>query len=114
MGRFFKKHWPALLVLALASSQLARDGVDDLIRVLLLGVMATGLLMNLLVIALNNGMPVATTHIDESEKADYHPITPQTRLPWLADWIDAGWAYLSPGDILIDLGAFLFILRLIF
>lgn len=111
-----RKHWPAVVVLGLGLVRNLRSDQPSYFEITCIIVAGAGVLMNLLVILLNGAMPVATTAdlISEEEKKRYRPIDERTRLPWLADWIDVGWAYFSPGDILIDLGAAGLIARTIY
>jgi hypothetical protein len=69
--------------------------------------------MNLVVVLANGAMPVATTadQITDDERPSYRPIDQSTRLRWLADWIDVGWAYFSPGDFLLIVAALGIVVR---
>jgi hypothetical protein len=107
MTQVLSRHWPAIGVLALTLLRSWRGELELSWELGLLGIAFLGLVMNLAVILLNGGMPVTMPEdeIPEEEKPFYHSLGPQTRLPLLADWIDVGWAYYSPGDFLIDFGA---------
>lgn len=108
-----RKHWPAVIVLVLGLVRNLRGEQSSSLELVCISVAGAGVLMNLLVILLNGGMPVACAadQITEEELPHYRPIDPQTRLPFLADWIDVGWAFFSPGDFLICAGAAGLILR---
>jgi hypothetical protein len=105
--RVLRRHWPAYLVLGLGLARNLRSPEPSWLEIGLIGLAGAGVLMNGLVILLNGGMPVATTaeEISAEERDLYRPIDEQTRLWWLADWIDVGWAWFSPGDFLIDAAA---------
>ena len=71
--------------------------------------------MNLLVIILNGAMPVSDS-IESGTVENlgrYKTMDDKTRLAWLGDWIDVGWAYFSPGDFLILFGCAGLMLRVI-
>ena len=73
---------------------------------------AIGLALNVIVIALNGGMPVSERAIElagapEFEAEGEHLLLgPSTRLPWLTDVvpIPVAGSVLSPGDLLLALG----------
>ena len=65
-------------------------------------VAAVGILLNLLVIAVNGGQMPAAVEPSSLENGDpYQAITEKTRLRFLADWIDIGPWLISPGDLLL-------------
>lgn len=66
-----------------------------------------GILLNLLVVLANGGMPAATSEelIPDDLKPHYRAIDASTRLRWLADWIPIGNRLFSPGDLFVDAGA---------
>ncbi len=111
-----KKHWPAVVVLGLGLARNLHSENPSYVEITCICLAGAGVLMNLLVILLNGGMPVATSaeQISDDQRPHYKPIDARTRLPSLADWIDVGCAYYSPGDILIDCGAIGLIFRSIF
>jgi hypothetical protein len=111
-----RKHWPAVVVLGLSLARNLRSEDSSYLELICICLAGVGVLMNLLVILLNGGMPVATSTdlIPEQDRAHYKPIDDRTRLRAFADWIDVGWAYYSPGDILIDLGAVGLIVRTVY
>jgi hypothetical protein len=88
------------------------------------GVMAAGLLMNLLVVALNGGMPVSATAIRQAggsaealtvaASPKHHLMTDEDVLPFLGDVIPvpqpAG-VVLSPGDVLLYGGMAWFVIQ---
>lgn len=76
-------------------------------RALAMMCVAAGALMNVLVIGLNRGyMPYAAGPDDAPDPPEsiYRPIDAHTRAWWLADWIDTGAWYLSPGDVILIAG----------
>ena len=107
MHLFLRKSWPALIVMSLAIVQVRRQANPWTIDTLCLCVAAVGMLMNLTVILANGAMPVAAAEeeIPDAERGSYRPIDSRTRLAFLADWIDLGWAYYSPGDLVVDFAA---------
>ncbi|MBA3313529.1 MAG: DUF5317 domain-containing protein [Planctomycetota bacterium] len=67
-----------------------------------------GFLLNLLVIVANGGaMPFAGTRddMDPSDQGLYKPIDEGARLVVLSDWIPLGSRLISPGDVLLFIGA---------
>ena len=74
--------------------------------------MATGVGMNLTVIVANRGlMPAALPYqqLSEDNEEYYTPFAPDTRLGFHGDWIDLGRYLISPGDIVLVIGAVLMI-----
>lgn len=70
--------------------------------------LAAGFLMNVAVVAANGGyMPAAvpSDEIEPDQQDGYRPIDETTRLRFLADWIGLGDRLVSPGDILLLVGA---------
>jgi hypothetical protein len=74
------------------------------LRFLYVPLVGVGFLLNVLVIAANDGlMPVAAQwdEIPESSRDRCKPIDQGTRLRLLADWIPLGSLLISPGDVLV-------------
>jgi hypothetical protein len=114
--RILRRHWPAYLVIVLGLARNLSSPEPSWLEVSLICLAGAGVLMNGLAILLNGGMPVATSadQISAEERDFYHPIDEQTRLRWLADWIDVGTAWYSPGDFVIDAAAVGLILRVVY
>lgn len=76
--------------------------------------MSLGLTANLLVVLLNGGMPVTTTAgVAWQPSSDfYHATTGADMLAWLGDTLPAGVYMLSAGDLLLVVGAFVYVLFL--
>ena len=89
-------------------TRIARGASPWTMEFLFLAIASVGVFMNVVVILANGGMPVAMSldQIPEEQRSSYLPIDARTRFRILADWIDVGWAYYSPGDVVVDLGAF--------
>lgn len=111
-----RKYWPAVVVLGLSVVRMLRSEEPSYVEMLCLCLAGAGVLMNLVVVLLNGKMPVATSAdgISEEDRDYYKPIDGRTCLRSLADWIDVGWAWFSPGDVLIYLGVFGLIARAVF
>lgn len=116
MALVLRRNWPALVVMVLAVAHFLRTENPWTVETLCLGVAGLGVLMNVVVIVANGGMPASVTaeEIPEEQRASHRPIDSHTRLRFLADWIDMGWAYYSPGDVLVDLGVYGLIAWLIY
>lgn len=98
------RHWQALLVSIFLICRLWRgDFNSSLAMWLAVGLTVAGITMNLTVILINRGMPAGVTseEISDEERPHYHPISPNTRLVFLADWIPVGNLLLSPGDLVL-------------
>lgn len=108
MRALVRRNWPALLMLGLFTTRLLQGAKPWSAEVVCLGIAMLGLLMNVAVTIANGGMPVAASdeQISDDQRDLYHSINDRTRLRFLADWIDVGWAFYSPGDIVIDIGVF--------
>lgn len=109
--RVLIRNWTGLGVLALMTWHALRPqarGVDSLWMTL----GAVGVALNLLVILANDGMPVSASveEISDEDRTRCHPITPSTRLAFLADWIPVGNHLLSPGDVLLLIGVAIMLL----
>ncbi len=101
------RHWQALLVVAFLTWRTWRGEFRSQPAMwVAVGFVVVGMLMNLVVMLLNRGMPVRATpeEISEEERADYHPISRSTRLAILSDWIPLGSLMMSPGDIVLFAG----------
>lgn len=76
--------------------------------------MSLGLAANLLVVLLNGGMPVTIAAGAAWQPASdfYHAATSADMLAWLGDVLPAGNYMLSAGDVLLAMGAFVYVLFL--
>lgn len=76
--------------------------------------MSLGLAANLLVVLINGGMPVTTVAGATWRPSGdfYHAATSADMLVWLGDALPAGDYMLSAGDVLLVLGAFVYVLFL--
>lgn len=104
------RKWPVVLVLTVA---LLHRRERDEAALLWFAIAGVGVLMNVVVIWLNGGMPakVALDEIPEADRDAYHPLDGRTRLPFLADWIPMCTLLISPGDILVTIAAVALLLK---
>ena len=96
--------------------RLGREGFhENAVLWICTGLSALGIGLNLIVIFLNGGMPVALApeEIDEEDRPYYHSIRESTRLRFLSDWIPVGDSMISPGDVLLWIAAGILVLRAI-
>lgn len=109
MARFLtyaRRRWQMLLVVLFLTWRLSRDEFGSRpVMWIAVSLAIVGLVMNLVVMLVNRGMParVRLEEIPEDQRLDYHPIGPSTRLRFLSDWIPVGNLLISPGDIVLFL-----------
>lgn len=108
MWKSLLKRWWYLFILAYFWFQMRRivseQAWDELAFFLLI---VLGMALNFIVILLNGGMP-ASANLDDlpdEQRNRYRPMDETTRLSRLGDWIPVGGMLISPGDILLVLGA---------
>ena len=114
---YCRRHWPAILAMAYMVWRASREDVrQNVLTWSCVTLGAVGIAMNLLVILANGGMPVklaADEDIPEEDRPNYKPIDSSTRLAFLADWIAVGNLMISPGDVLLVIGATVLVLSAI-
>lgn len=75
------------------------------VRTISLGMVATGVALNLFVILANGGrMPAETDSIPAAQNDEYQAMDSRTRFAYLGDWIKAWDWLISPGDICLYIG----------
>lgn len=101
-----QKYWLPVLILVLAVRRHFISDAPSMLELTCIIIAGTGVLMNLLVVILNGAMPVSESVAPGTIEngARYVTMNEKTRLAWLGDWIDVGWAWFSPGDFLILFG----------
>jgi hypothetical protein len=110
---FFRRHWPAILAIAYLTWRMSREGIRDVTMWISAGLAVLGIVLNLVVILANGGMPAAVREdeIPDEEKPHYHPIGDTTRLAFFSDWIPVGNLMISPGDVLLLIAVVLLLVR---
>ena len=107
MMTWMLRSWPAMLVLAFMTWRALRQAASDgWFEYACLSASCLGAALNILVVALNGGMPARATldEIPDEARPMYHAIDKQSRCSWLADWIPIGTWLISPGDVLLAIG----------
>ena len=107
MMTWMLRSWPAMLVLAFMTWRtFSQATAVDWLEYACLSASCLGSLLNIIVVALNGGMParLAPDEIPDDARPFYHAIDHKSRCPWLADWIPIGSWLISPGDVLLAIG----------
>lgn len=100
------RNWRMLLV-AIVATMLAflSTSAGDWIRFLAVGLVAIGVVLNLIAICANGGrMPARTDDIPSAHEAEYQIMDSNTRLWLLGDWISVRDWLVSPGDVCLYAG----------
>jgi hypothetical protein len=98
------RNW-RMLVIALAATYLALSSRGDWIRSIAIGLVATGVFCNVLVMGANQGrMPAQTDSIPSEQEANYQVMNGNTRIAILGDWIQVRDWLISPGDVCLYVG----------
>lgn len=111
------RHWLAMLVSIFLVCRLWRGDFNSSLAMWFAdGLTVAGITMNLAVILINRGMPadVTSDEISDEERPHYHPISPTTRLAFLADWIPVGDLLVSPGDIVLFVAIAILLIKALF